>query len=172
MDVEQCCPQSLLAGALSILQVPKNVEVVNLTLDELKILADASKIQQVFKVIIKNALESMPNGGTLEILSREEKSYLQITFSDTGTGIPKELLPKIFSPLVTTKAQGMGLSLAICKRIVDCHGGKIEFESTLNKGTTFNVSLPFKPKIQPDYERVMLKKDPLLHYNYEEPQIR
>ena len=144
--LEQCCAKSLLAGALSTLQVPRNIEVVDRTLDEPKFLADANKIQRVFKLIAKNAFEAMPNGGTLEILSREEKSNLQITFIDNGTGIPKELLPKIFSPLVTTKAQGMGLSLAICKRIVDCHGGKIEFESAINKGTTFNVSLPFKPK--------------------------
>jgi len=66
----------------------------------------------------------------------------------------------------------MGLSLAICKRIVDCHDGKIDFESIINKGTTFSVTLPFKPKIQPADKRLMTKKDPLLHYNYAEPQIR
>ncbi|MGA2524290.1 MAG: CHASE4 domain-containing protein [Candidatus Bathyarchaeia archaeon] len=172
LELEQCCPKSLLAGVLSILQTPKNVEVVDRTLEEPKILADAGKIQRVFKVIIKNAFEAMPNGGTLEILSREEKSTVQITFSDTGTGIVEEILPKIFSPLITTKAQGMGLSLAICKRIVDCHDGKIDFESIINKGTTFSVTLPFKPKIQPADKRLMTKKDPLLHYNYAEPQIR
>lgn len=71
------------------------------------------------------------------------------TFADTGCGIPKELLPKIFTPLVTTKAQGMGFGLAICKRIIDAHGGNIAVESHVGKGTTFTLTLPIEP------ERVM-----------------
>ena len=164
LETDQCSPKSLLAGALSMLQVPDNVDVVDNTLEESKIFADVSKIQRVFISIVKNAFESMPSGGTLEILSREEKSNVQITFTDTGTGIPSDILPKIFSPLLTTKAQGMGLSLSICKRIVDCHGGKIDFESAINKGTTFKVTLPTQPKIQQYQETSMSKKDPLLHY--------
>ena len=61
---------------------------------------------------------------------------MQIDFIDTGEGIPAELLPKIFTPLLTTKAKGMGFSLAICKRIVDSHEGKINVESVAGKGTT------------------------------------
>lgn len=76
----------------------------------------------------------MLKGGTLEIRSTQEDSKEQIAFSDTVEGISAELLPKIFSPLLTTKAQGMGFSLAICKRIVDGHGGKIEVESVAGKG--------------------------------------
>ena len=60
----------------------------------------------------------------------------------------------------------MGLSLAICKRIVDCHGGKIEVESVISKGSTFKVTLPLKPKVQQqDQEALLTKEDPLLHYN-------
>jgi signal transduction histidine kinase len=169
LESEQCSAKSLLTGALSTLPLPKNIELVDRTSGEPKILADAEKVQRVFKLIIKNALEAMPNGGKLEIMSREENSSVEVKFTDTGIGIPKDVLPKIFSPLLTTKAQGMGLSLAICKRIVDCHGGKIDFESLIDKGTTFMVTLPIQPTIQQDIEALMSKKDPLLHYRSEEP---
>jgi two-component system, NtrC family, sensor histidine kinase HydH len=70
---------------------------------------------------------------------------VEISITDTGIGIPEVILPKIFTPLVTTKAKGMGMSLAICKRIVEAHGGKIGVESAVGKGTTFVVNLPIKP---------------------------
>ena len=65
-------------------------------------------------------------------------------FTDSGIGIPEKILPKLFAPLVTTKAKGMGMSLAICKRIVEAHGGKIAVESSVGKGTTFTINLPIK----------------------------
>ena len=75
-------------------------------------------------------------------------------------------MPKIFSPLLTTKAQGMGLSLAICKRIVDRHGGKIEVDSVVSKGTTIKITLPLRPKIQQQNQCAQqYQEDPLLHYN-------
>jgi signal transduction histidine kinase len=73
---------------------------------------------------------------------------VEITFADSGIGISTSILAKIFSPLTTTKAKGMGLGLAICKRIVDAHGGKIAVESTVGKGTTFAITLPIKPRIE------------------------
>jgi signal transduction histidine kinase len=69
---------------------------------------------------------------------------VEISFADTGKGIPKETLPKIFTPLFTTKAQGMGFGLAICKRIVDAHEGSIKVETEVNRGTTFTITLPIK----------------------------
>ena len=84
----------------------------------------------------------MPNGGTLEISSCQNEENTEFIFADTGSGISEDVIGKIFTPLFTTKAQGMGFGLAICKRIVEAHGGKISVESTLNKGTTFTISLP------------------------------
>ena len=164
LETEECCPKSLLAGALSTLQFPENIKVVENISEEPKLRADISKMQRVFKLIIKNALEAMPHGGILKMHSSQEGSKVQITFIDSGIGIPKEILPKIFSPLLTTKAQGMGLSLAICKRIVDSHGGKIEVESVTGNGTTFRITLPLTPKIQEQKQEPYLAKDPLLHY--------
>ena len=72
---------------------------------------------------------------------------MEISFADTGKGISEEILSKIFTPLFTTKAQGMGFGLAICKRIIEAHGGVIGVESEVNKGTTFKVALPIKPRM-------------------------
>jgi signal transduction histidine kinase len=165
LETEECTPKLLLIGALSMLDVPDNVKLVDETMDQPRMLVDASKIQRVFALIIKNAFEAMPNGGKLVIKSCQMSPTVQISFSDTGVGIPNEILPKIFLPLLTTKAQGMGLSLAICKRFIDSHGGKIEIESNVGKGTTFKVTLPLNPQIQQyDKEAPMFGQDPLLHY--------
>ena len=165
LEIEKCTVKSLLKGALLKLQVPENIKVVDFTLGEPVMLADVSRIERVFKLIIGNAFEAMPKGGTLEIRSVQEDSKEQISFTDTGEGIPAELLPKIFTPLLTTKAQGMGFSLAICKRIVDSHGGKIEVESVPGKGTTFKVTLPIKTNVREEDQKGQVSKpDPLLHY--------
>jgi signal transduction histidine kinase len=164
LDLEDCSPKELLKGGLSNVQVPECVNVVDNALEEPKLRVDVDKIERVFTLIIKNALDAMPKGGTLKISSVQKDENVQIAFADTGEGIPKDLLPKIFSPLLTTKAQGMGFSLAICKRIVDCHGGKIEVESVFGEGTTFRVTLPFTPQIAQDPKAHMFKPDPLIHY--------
>ncbi len=165
LDTEPCSPKTLLVAALAKLQVPSNAKLVDLTSNEPTMLADANKLQRVFSSIIKNAIEAMPNGGKLKIQSRHKDQTVQIDFEDTGTGIPKELLPKIFTPLLTTKAQGMGFSLAICKRIVECHGGEISVESVMGKGTTFRLTLPVHSKdVAIDQKLLLYKTDPLLHY--------
>ena len=70
---------------------------------------------------------------------------VSLSFADTGTGISKQTLSKLWTPLFTTKAKGMGFGLAICKRFVEAHGGSVTAESTLGKGTTFTVTFPEKP---------------------------
>ncbi len=165
LECGECTPRSLLITALSKVQIPECVKVENFAFEEPVIIVDVDNIQRVFISIIKNAFEAMPNGGTLTIRSAESNFTVRITFSDTGIGIPEELLPKIFSPLLTTKAQGMGLSLAICKRIVDSHGGKIEAQSSLNRGATFTVILPLKTQPASTSSASFTEKDPLLHYS-------
>jgi signal transduction histidine kinase len=86
----------------------------------------------------------MPKGGTLTIVSKERNSGLELIFEDTGTGIPKGKMEKLWTPFVTTKAKGMGLGLPICKRIVEAHGGQILVDSETGKGTTFTLVLPTK----------------------------
>jgi len=145
LDLSDANLKSLLKESLSLVNVPTNVEVVDLTEDSQTIRVDVDKTKRVFANLLKNAVEAMPNGGKLEIKSKTGKDKVKIAFSDTGPGIPKEALDRLFVPLFTTKAKGMGLGLAICKRFVEAHGGIITAESTLGKGTTFTVTFPVNP---------------------------
>lgn len=103
---------------------------------------DAEMLKQVFLNIILNALQSMPEGGRLTISTvQREAGTVEISFGDTGAGIPEENLGKIFDPLFSTRERGAGLGLAIVHNLVDLHGGAIEVESG-PEGTVFTVSLP------------------------------
>lgn len=146
LELTECNPSTLLKEALLMVQVPDKVRI-NHCSDETLMMVDAEKIIRVFNNIIKNAIDAMPEGGTLEIRSQQMGNNVEIEFSDTGIGIPEEVLPKLFFPLFTTKAKGMGLGLSICKRIVESHGGSITVKSAVKEGTRFTVTLPIKPKI-------------------------
>jgi two-component system NtrC family sensor kinase len=112
------------------------------------VLLDANQIQQVFMNILLNAADAMPAGGTLTITSHlaPEDSFVQLRFTDTGTGIPEKNLNRIFDPFFTTKAdkKGTGLGLAVSYGIIDRHRGQIEVQSEEGKGTTFTIKLPIQ----------------------------
>lgn len=105
---------------------------------------DKNKIEQVFWNLIFNASEAMPDGGKLTIISKfsQNKKYIEVIFMDTGVGIPKENINKLYDPFFTTKSSGTGLGLAVSYGIIKQHLGKIEVESEQGKGSTFTVSLP------------------------------
>lgn len=105
---------------------------------------DAVQIQQVFYNIATNAIQAMEKGGRLTIKTVLKGSFLEVSFVDTGSGISKENLTKIFDPLFSTKTHGTGLGLSVCSSLIEGHGGKIEIESEIGKGTTFMVKLPTK----------------------------
>jgi signal transduction histidine kinase len=86
----------------------------------------------------------MPDGGKLTVKTSETKDRVEIEFRDTGIGIADENMTKLFTPLFTTKAKGIGMGLAICKKIVEEHDGTIDFESKVGQGTTFTIKLPKK----------------------------
>lgn len=143
--------------ALSLVKIPKNVRIVDLTENKPKIMVDVGKIKRAFVNIIKNAVEAMTKGGTLTIKSRKLEGNLEIAFSDTGGGMSKETLEKLWAPLFTTKAKGMGFGLPICKRFIEAHGGSISVISITGKGTTFTVTFPIKQKIEKGGEKVWVK---------------
>jgi len=106
---------------------------------------DHNEMKQVFINIINNALQAMPRGGALTItVGIKPDGNVQVTITDTGTGIEPEHLRKIFEPFFSTKesGDGTGLGLSISYRIIQNHGGRIEAESVLGSGTTFRVILP------------------------------
>jgi signal transduction histidine kinase len=106
-------------------------------------MADPMQLQQVFLNLLFNAIEAMTDGGTLTTTTHydAELNAIQILISDTGTGIEKEIIDNIFQPFFTTKRKGMGLGLAITRRLVEQHGGDIYVESDPGKGTVFNILL-------------------------------
>jgi len=111
----------------------------------INVLVDLKQVTRVFQNIMDNAVQSMPKGGTLKVCSANMKEFVQIEFSDTGTGISEENLDKVFEPLFTTRklAGGTGLGLVICKSIVEAHNGTLTVSSKFGKGTVFTVKLPF-----------------------------
>jgi signal transduction histidine kinase len=107
------------------------------------ILADPDQLLQVFGNILLNAIQAMPEGGKLVLGAEvQQDGGMAISFSDTGVGIPKENLAKLFEPLFTTKAKGIGLGMAITKTLVEGNGGAIVVHSEVGKGSTFTVTLP------------------------------
>ena len=153
LELQECSPRQMMLESLAMIQVPEKVQIVNNLLHRQVLKADPDKIKRVFVNLIKNALEAMPNGGKLTI-DGKVKGNFEVSFRDTGTGISGEVLPKLFSPLFTTKAKGMGFGLAICKRIVEAHGGTIAVKTAKDQGTTFTVVLPIEPKLDVGGERI------------------
>jgi len=142
LELENADPRKIIVEALSQLSIPENIRVINLVQAEPRVKVDVNKMKRVIINIVKNAFDAMPNGGKLKIESRIVDGMWKLSFSDTGIGMPEEIKEKIGKPLLTTKAKGMGLGLAICKRIVEAHRGSISVESHPGKGTTFTVSIP------------------------------
>ncbi len=109
---------------------------------------DPSLMKQALIDILINAMHAMPGGGNLTITTKEStidgKPYISISITDTGGGIPKDIIDNIFEPFYTTKVHGMGLGLALTRRIVHVHDGSIEVESMTGKGTTFTINLPIR----------------------------
>jgi PAS domain S-box-containing protein len=102
------------------------------------------RLRQAFLNLVLNALEAMPDGGRLCIGTdcTGDSGWVCVTFADTGCGIAPEVIPRLFEPFYTTKANGLGLGLYITHDVVEEHGGRIEVESLLGEGTTFTVWLP------------------------------
>jgi PAS domain S-box-containing protein len=103
---------------------------------------ERSRLVRVFQNLISNAADAMPRGGRLSVSSAVFGRKVKVTVADTGIGIPRGQQRKLFLPLYTTKAQGLGMGLPICKRLVEAHGGSISVKSKLGKGTAVTVVLP------------------------------
>ena len=111
---------------------------------------DADQVSQVLMNLMMNAVQAMPEGGRLTLSARSRDHFLEVAVSDTGGGIPKKDIGKIFEPLFTTRAKGIGLGLAVSKTIIGRHRGQIKVESEEGKGSTFRIELPFKAEPSKD----------------------
>lgn len=162
IELTETDPRSLLKATLSSLKVPQNIKIVNSVKSRLRIKVDEERMRRVFINIIKNAFDAMPKGGTITMKSMRTDDDVAISISDTGFGMSKETMKKLWTPLFTTKAKGMGFGLAICKRIAEAHRGKITVESTAGKGTTFTITIPISPKLDANQKAWVDIPEPLL----------
>ncbi len=110
--------------------------------NDIEIIGDSGKLQQVFLNLGLNAIEAMPDGGELTVTVFDKDDKIEIDFKDTGTGIDEKNRKKIFYPFFTTKEQGTGLGLAISYRIIEEHRGNIDLDTVPGSGTTFKIILP------------------------------
>lgn len=110
-----------------------------------QVLGNRDSLTQVFINLALNASEAMVSGGKLTIKTRHSRKSVEVSFVDTGAGIPPEMLDRIFDPFMTTKNNGSGLGLFVSYGIIEGHHGTIEVESKPGKGTTFTIALPIAP---------------------------
>lgn len=154
MDKEICSINQVIETTLSLVQSQARVSFVELKKELSENLPDISinrnQIQQVIVNLCNNAMDAMDKGGALTIQTRQidamGEHLIEIQVRDTGTGIPKENLSRIFEPFYTTKevGKGTGLGLSLVYEIIQRHNGSINVESELRKGTTFKIQLPIK----------------------------
>ncbi|MCR3922057.1 MAG: ATP-binding protein [Firmicutes bacterium] len=151
LQKEEVQLNQILDGTTSLMlseALRKNVKIsTSFAEDVPTILLDRSQMVQVFMNLYSNALQAMPNGGTLTVSTRydHEQEQITVTIEDNGIGMPKETLQRIFTPFFTTREQGTGLGLAITQTIILSHDGRIEAESIPGQGTIFTVTFPVLP---------------------------
>ncbi len=128
---------------LSDTYLPEDVKVsVNIEIGEGELRADRGMLKRILTNLVTNAVQSMPEEGDLAIRACREDGNAIIEVKDTGAGIPREQMEKVFEPLFTTKAQGQGFGLAVCKRLAEAQAGTISVKSKEGEGTTVTLVLP------------------------------
>ena len=127
---------------------PQNVKIdFKVEPAALQVVADPDYISRTMYNLVTNAVQAMPDGGTLTIHAHQTENYVIVDVKDTGVGIPQEAQSKLFTPMFTTKAKGQGFGLAVVKRMTEAVGGTVTFESQEGKGTTFTLRFPLKNKL-------------------------
>ncbi|MGI0060252.1 MAG: two-component system sensor histidine kinase NtrB, partial [Nitrosotalea sp.] len=133
----------------SVLNVATKDTKIHVPQNDVMITCDPEKLEIVFTNLLLNATQAMNNCGIIyfrikdtQITDGVNKNFTTIEIEDTGPGIPKSLMSKIFDPLFTTRQIGTGLGLVSCKNIVEKHGGHIDIKTEINKGTTFIINIP------------------------------
>jgi len=143
LQYKGCLLSEILKSAINGVDKPDSVIIETNSPDEIQIQCDAKMIESLFSNLITNAVQAVGDQGKITITIKEHEDHVVITVSDSGPGIPNEIMSRIFEPLFTTKQTGTGLGLASVKNIVDQHGGII---SVRNNPTTFEIRLPKKAK--------------------------
>jgi signal transduction histidine kinase len=133
----------LSADVISLFDLPEGISVKLFAAKDISISVDSGQIEQVLVNLIQNAVDALDGGsGNIQIRIGEDDSHAKIEVVDNGPGIEVSDLQRIFEPLVTTKAKGIGLGLTACRQMVEANRGTIEVQSEKGSGTLFSVVLP------------------------------
>jgi PAS domain S-box-containing protein len=130
------------SDVLSSLPIPSGVRVSVLIERETFVGLDPGLMRRVISNLVLNAVQAMPKGGEVTISASRTNQSVLLSVQDTGAGITQEDMSNLFRPFFTRKAQGQGLGLAVAKRIVEAHGGRIDVNSQVGEGSTFTITLP------------------------------
>ncbi len=142
-DREQISVASLVKKTLERFPIPAGVELMlDLPEDLPNVFADPRQMEQVLGNLVTNGCQAITEGGKLTVSASQQKEMMAIAVNDTGNGIPPENMNKLFEPLFSTKITGIGLGLAVSKKLAESNGGRIEVESQVGKGSTFTLYLP------------------------------
>lgn len=142
-EVRPVAVSTCVAEAVETASLPSNIEVrIELPAGLHPILADPDQFRIVLGNLIRNARDAMSEGGQLTVRANQADGFIQVSVTDTGTGIAREDLGRIMEPLYSTKTRGLGLGLAISRAIIDKHKGQLAVESQPGRGTTFTVRIP------------------------------
>ncbi len=136
--------KELVNNVLASVAAPNNIIVkTKIDSDFPQIKADLHLMRRVLINLVTNSMQAMPDGGKLTLTGKvNPEGQVLVTVQDTGVGIADSIKNQIFTPLFTTKPRGQGFGLAVCKRVIEAHGGTISFESTAGKGTKFSIQFP------------------------------
>jgi PAS domain S-box-containing protein len=146
-DLVETSLPDLINATVSSVKIPGNVQVtVDIHEGSSNLKLDAALFTRVLTNLVLNAVQAMPNGGELTIAGSSGDAGITVAVQDTGVGIAPENLGKIFNPFFTTKAQGQGLGLAVCKRLIEEQGGTIDVTSHVGKGSSFTFKIPTNRK--------------------------
>jgi signal transduction histidine kinase len=132
----------LVEHSLGSVVIPQSVKVERAFTGPVNINVDSTSIRRCIGNLVKNTVEAMPEGGTLTLSVNVDEKSVELVVKDTGNGISDEVMRSLFKPFYSTKSSGRGLGLALCKSVVEAHGGRITVESRLGEGTAFKVMLP------------------------------
>ncbi|HEU5013254.1 MAG TPA: PAS domain S-box protein [Roseiflexaceae bacterium] len=144
-DLNRLVEETLTVASLNVRQ--EDIQVIFTPATDLPaVVCDADQLRQVFLNLMLNAIEAMPDGGTLTVRTAAGSTVALVEIQDTGLGIPEAIRTKLFEPFFTNKSQGTGLGLSISAHIVTQHGGQIEVDSEEGHGSIFRVVLPYQQK--------------------------
>lgn len=132
----------LVVSVFNTIIIPEKIKLKVDVKGSIKLRTDPTFIKRAITNLVNNAIRAMSDGGELELMAYSKEKGVVISVSNTGEGIPEDVKPNLFKPLMTTKAKGQGLGLAVVKRLVEGLNGKVSFESKRGKGAKFTIELP------------------------------